>query len=108
MEQLGCNSVPRTPPIGQPRPKVRHPLVPRMETFCPVPRSPNPALEGASMAQKVNDQHHDQDKPQYPADAITATPAIVTAAVIPEAASEQQDHQDDHQNQFHDGFSSSA
>jgi hypothetical protein len=39
-----------------------------------------------------HDQDHDQDNPEYPADAITTTLVIVAAAVIPEAAPEQEDH----------------
>ena len=39
-------------------------------------------------AQQPHDQDHDQDNPEYPADAITTTLAIVAAAVIPEAASQ--------------------
>jgi hypothetical protein len=42
-------------------------------------------------AQQPHDQDHDQDNPEYPADAITATAAIVAAAVIPDAAPEQED-----------------
>jgi hypothetical protein len=51
---------------------------------------------------------HDQDNPEYPAEIITTTPAIIAATVIPEAASEQEDQQDYDQNQIHNGFSASA
>jgi hypothetical protein len=43
-------------------------------------------------AQQPHDQDHDQDNPEYPADAITTTLAISAAAVIPEATPEQEDH----------------
>jgi hypothetical protein len=44
--------------------------------------------------QQSYDQNHDQDKPEYPADAITTTAAIITTALIPEAASKQEGQQD--------------
>jgi hypothetical protein len=66
----------------------------------------NSSLKAAKLAaQQPHDQDDDQDKPEYPADAVAATPTIVAAAVISDATSEQQDQQDDDQNQFHDGFS---
>src|SRR5271166_3973313 len=55
----------------------------------PSVRPTDPAPEATKMAaQQPDDQEHNQDKPEYPADAITTSPAIVAAAVISEDAPE--------------------
>ena len=46
------------------------------------------------------DQQHDEDKPEPAAEARAAAPAILAAAVIPEAASQPEDHQKDQQDQL--------
>src|SRR6267143_261962 len=66
------------------------------------------SLEGFKRRQDGRAEATRSRQPEYPAEAITTTPAIIAAAVIPEAASQQEDQQDDDQNQFHNGFSASA
>src|SRR5690242_1595917 len=63
--------------------------------FGAVRQHANPGLYAAP--HQPHNQQHDQDEPQPATDAVTATTAVIAAAVVPEAAAKQKNHQDDQQ-----------